>query len=462
MASKSLEKGDLDQRAPVAPVVSRRSILRKGAVAVGGGAATLLAGGTASGSQARPSSGQTPANRQDRVFRAFVRYRTGASLQQLKLHPIGGRQVVIRTEASQCCYSVVNAMLGTANTPDATIIGHGGVGIVEEIGPMVKRVQVGDRVIVPVKPQCGACYQCLRGRGDQCAFSGGERPLTPFAEMQDGTPVLQVMNIGGPSELMVVFEEWCCPVFTQVPAVELSMLGCVAGTGLAAGATFVPIDPGSDVVVLGAWPVGLAAVQAARIKGAAQVIVVEPIKYRRDVALKVGATTVLDPNAEGDKLLETIRELCKGPTDRRFAGGRNWAATAAATGRGPDFIFEAVGGDQFPPTVERGPDPTGLLSLQQAWDLIPGGGHLVTLGVGQSGNVTFPAGQWSNRGKTHHGGQYGGVSMMRDLPTFVRLIEHGLFDAKSLATSTFPLERTREAFQAVANRTTVAAVIVFD
>jgi Zn-dependent alcohol dehydrogenase len=63
--------------------------------------------------------------------------------------------------------------------------------------------------------------------------------------------------------------------------------------------------------------------------------------------------------------------------------------------------------------------------------------------------------------KSHHPSQYGGCHMMRDLPRYARLIERGLFDAKSMITSTWRLEQTREAYQAVADRTTVAAVIVF-
>jgi len=75
--------------------------------------------------------------------------------------------------------------------------------------------------------------------------------------------------------------------------------------------------------------------------------------------------------------------------------------------------------------------------------------------------ISFPAGQWSNSSKTHHPGNVAGASSLRDVPRFVRLIESGLFNAKALATATFPLDRAREAFQVTADRTTVAAVVVF-
>ena len=93
----------------------------------------------------------------------------------------------------------------------------------------------------------------------------------------------------------------------------------------------------------------------------------------------------LDPNAEGAGLVEKIRELCKGPTNRRFAGGRAWGDDIFAVPRGPDFTIEAVGGDAFAPKAEAGPDPTGILPLQQAWEFTRAGGHIVTLGFGQRG-----------------------------------------------------------------------------
>jgi len=432
-------------------VETRRSILRKGATAAAGGVAL----------QANRVAGQTRGSSAGRKFRAFVRYRTGAQVEDLTLLPIQPREVVIRTQASAVCYTIVGQVLGTNNTARPSIPNHSGMGVVEEIGPLVKRVQVGDRVIIPGTPQCGQCYHCLQGRSDWCQFLS-TAPAHAMAEMPDGTPVFETGALGGLSELMVVAEEYCCPVFTDVPAAELCLLGDTAGTGLAAGHNLAEIQPGWDVVVLGAGPVGMGAIQSARIAGAAQIIAVEPIRYRREVALKVGATLALDPIAEGNGLVDKIRELCKGKTDRRFAGGRAWGDDLFAVPRGPDFTIEAVGGDQFPPKVERGPDPTGILPLRQAWEFTRAGGHIVTLGFGQRGDVSFPASSFANRGRTFHAGQQGGLNMMRDLPRYVRLIEKGLFDAKSLVTATYPLERAKEAVQAVADRTTLGAVVVFE
>jgi S-(hydroxymethyl)glutathione dehydrogenase/alcohol dehydrogenase len=428
--------------------ISRRGLLKSAA-----------AGGFALSPQSSTAQAQRP-SASGRPFRAFVRRGTGTSVEELRLLPIQPREVVVRTEASGVCYTIVGQVLGTNNVTRPQIPNHSGMGVVEEVGPLVKRVQVGDRVVIPGTPQCGQCYHCLQGRSDWCQFLS-TNPPHPIAEMADGTAVFEGAALGGLSEIMVVTEEYCCPVFTNLPASELTMLGDTVGTGLAAGMNLAPIEPGSDVVVLGCGPVGLGAVQAARIKGAGQIIAVEPIKSRRDVALQLGATTVLDPNVEKNNLVERIREHCKGKTDRRFAGGRAWGDDLFAVARGPDFTIEAVGGDVFPPKVEVGPDPTGILPLQQAWEFTRAGGHIVTLGFAQRGNVSFPASSFANRGRTIHAGQQGGLNMLRDIPRFVTLMEKGVIDMKPIVTATYPLERTREAVQAVADRIIVAAVITF-
>src|SRR3954464_7198236 len=193
--------------------VSRRGLLKSTALAA------IVAG---SGSL----MGQAPAVVTARRFRGWVTRGGGTNrttLQELTLRPVSGRQIVVRAEATNLCYSNVGAVLGLqANLAPpaaagargavpapaaggapaaprgggqaggrALIQGHGGVGIVEAIGSEVRRVQVGDRVCVSGTPQCGNCYQCLRGRADMCQFLSRQGPndLFAIADMSDGTPV---------------------------------------------------------------------------------------------------------------------------------------------------------------------------------------------------------------------------------------------------------------------------------
>jgi S-(hydroxymethyl)glutathione dehydrogenase/alcohol dehydrogenase len=440
---------------------SRRGILTKGIAAAAGGAALAAQAGKL-GAQSKPAS-------PGRKFRGWVSRGTGpgrTSLQELTLRPIGGRQVVVRTEATNLCYSNSSDVLGLpggfpALERMALIQGHGGVGIVEAVGPEVRRVQAGDRVCVSGTPQCGSCYQCLRGRADMCQFLGRQGPsdLVPIADMRDGTPVFANSHIGGLAELMVTFEEWVVPIFTKAPAAELGMVcGCVsvAGLGCTTSQVLALVEPGSIVAVVGAGPVGLSAIQGARISGASTIIAVEPIRVRREVALKVGATHVLDPNVEGDKLVEKVRQLSSGPNNRLWAGGRDSGGLLG--GAGADFVVEAVGADRAKPKLEAGPDPTGIVPMRQAYEMCAPGGHIITTSLPR-GTISFPAVFFSIGGRTHHAGQAGGASPMRDIPRFVEMLDKGQYDAKSLATTVVKIEGMLEAYQQVLDRTTVTAIM---
>jgi S-(hydroxymethyl)glutathione dehydrogenase/alcohol dehydrogenase len=460
--------------------MTRRKLLETGMTAAAAGATGLLAAPEAA---AQPI--QAPAVITRRRFRAWVSRGDGqgrTTLQDVTLRPISGRQVVVRTEATNLCYSNAPAVLGQVPVPGAppapvsalappagarrmndmaVIQGHGGVGIVEAVGPEVRRVRVGDRVCVSGTPQCGSCYRCLRGRSDMCQFLSaiGADDLVAIADMADGTPVFENSHIGGLAELMVTPEEWVVPIFTSADAVGLGMAcSCVSVAGLAAATSvnLAPVEPASIVAVVGCGPLGLSAIQGARIAGASTIIAIDPIRVRRELALRIGATHALDPNVERDNLPLKVRELTTWPTDRLWSGGRNPAGRRP--GAGADFVIEAAGADQFPPRLEAGPDPSGIQPMQHAYQMCSLGGHVITTSLVR-GNITLPGNTFSIGGITHHGGQAGGASPMRDIPRFVRFLETGQFDAKALATLVVPLTRMLEAYEQVAYRTTITAIM---
>jgi S-(hydroxymethyl)glutathione dehydrogenase/alcohol dehydrogenase len=451
--------------------VSRRGLLKSTALAA------FVAG---SGSL----MGQAPAVVTARRFRGWVTRGGGTNrttLQELTLRPVSGRQIVVRAEATNLCYSNVGAVLGLqANlalpaagaTPAAPrgggqgggralIQGHGGVGIVEAVGSEVRRVQVGDRVCVSGTPQCGNCYQCLRGRADMCQFLGRQGPndLFAIADMQDGTAVYANSLIGGLAEVMVTNEEWVVPIFTKAAAADLGMVcSCVsvAGLGATTSPTLALVQPASIVAVVGCGPLGLSAIQGARIAGASTIIAIDPISKRREVALKVGATHALDPGSYRNDIVQRVRALSSGPNNRLWSGGRDSGGLLG--GAGADFVIESAGADAVTPRVEPSPDPTGILALQTAYDMCAPGGHIVTTSLPR-GNITLSAVTFAIGGKTHHAGQAGGANPMRDIPRMVELLDKKQYDAKSLATTVVPLQGMIDAYEEVAYRTTVTAIM---
>ena len=445
--------------------LTRRRVLKAGATALGGGTA-LLTGMPAVDAQNAQAPAVLTNTQTGRTFRGLVRHDSTLDVQQMRLLPTDPRQVVIRSTAVAPCYTIVRGALSTNPIQRAEVPNHCGFGVVEAVGAMVKRVQVGDRVLVAGTSQCGQCYQCLHGRPDYCQFTffsnaPGVEAFPPFAQMLDGTPVYAQAGIGGMSEIMTAFEEYCVPLFTDLPAAQLTLLGDQLASGFAAGHADMRFEPGSDVVVFGAGPVGLGAVQAARVTGAGQVIVVDPIKYRRDFSMTLGATMTLDPNADGDGIVERIREICRGPNDRRFAGGTTWGRAAnAVISRGADFVVEAAGYQAHPPKVETQPDPTNVKTVLQAWDCTRAGGHTMLMGFTLQ-PVPFPGASLALFGRTIHPGQQGGLHVMCDIPRYVKLIEKGKIDATSVITKKYTLDEGRQAIQDTGERTIITAVIEF-
>jgi S-(hydroxymethyl)glutathione dehydrogenase/alcohol dehydrogenase len=458
--------------------VSRRSVLKRGvAAAAAGGASALIGGGPAAAQQGAPAVvTNTQAGRRIRAFVKLDRVDV-PSVQTVRLRALGSRMVAVRTEAAQTCYSSVGQVLVPSATAPAriTVVGHGGVGIVEAVGADVFAIRPGDRVLVAFAAHCGWCYNCTQMRADQCLNSNmlqsGE-PI-PMGDSEDGKPVYGGSN--GMAEVMIVNQERLIPIFSDVSSAELAMLPCVGNAGLGMVMAKTPIEPGSDVVVFGAGPVGLAAIQGASIKGAARIIVVEPIRYRRELALKLGGSDGVDPwqynqrsgpvanfgaiNGDfyKDALVDHIREMVKPKTDRTFAGG----------GRiGPDHVVEAAGGNMYggvvtKPSAGGGPDPSGMTVLSQAWHLCSQAGTAVTCSIGfpPGAMVQIPANQFCDGAKHWRGGTGGGTNIRRDVPRYVRLMEAGKLNMKVMAQRTYPLSQATEAYRVAMNREVVATIV---
>jgi S-(hydroxymethyl)glutathione dehydrogenase/alcohol dehydrogenase len=437
---------------------SRRDILKGAATLVGGGAAVIAGGSTAGFAQAPAVITGWKQATLGRKFSALTRHGTTIDVQELTMAQLHPRQLVVRAQAAQACYTLVNVLDAPNLMParNANIFGHGGVGIVEEVGPAVKRVQPGDRVLITQTAQCGECYNCLRARVSHC-HSAFNRPNNPIATMRDGTPVL--WSLSGFSELIVAWDEHAIPIVSNHDAAELSMITCVGVCGL--GMTMVgayPVDPGSSVVVFGVGPVGLASVQGARIQGATAIIAVDPIEYRRDLAAKVGATATVDPNAfeNEEALIAKLREMTVNPFQ-----GRPLAGGMSPMEAGPDYVIEAVGGERYPPKVERAREPQGIEVLHTVHTLCPPGGVMKTSSGGQPGNFTVGAQAWSNSAKIHVPGNMAGVQMKRDLPRWTRLMEKGQINGAAMVGVRAPLDRWRDVVEASAYRTAITGVVTF-
>lgn len=169
------------------------------------------------------------------------------------------------------------------------IAGHEVAGEVVALGPGVRRLGVGDRVAVNAVVGCGRCPECRAGRFARCAKRPGK-------------------DVGnGFGEFLVAPERNCLPLDEAVDYVAGVLIFDNWGTPFAA-LERAGVAQGDDVVVSGCGPIGMGAVGVAKLRGAF-VIAVDPLEYRRQAALRMGADETIEP---GDGAADAVRELTSG------------------------------------------------------------------------------------------------------------------------------------------------------
>ena len=219
--------------------VTRRNALEAGAAALGGGAA-LLSGGASAAQNAQAPAVLTGSRRAGRsagssatTARSTSRRCGSADRPAAGGDPFAGGGALLHDRARRARHQLRSGAPRCRTTAASASS--------RPWAPMVKRVQVGDRVVVAGTSQCGQCYQCLQGRPGLLPVhvllerAGRRARFPPFAELRDGTPVYAQAGIGGMSEVMTAFEEYCVPVFTDLPAAQLTLLGDQLASGFAAG-----------------------------------------------------------------------------------------------------------------------------------------------------------------------------------------------------------------------------------
>lgn len=405
----------------------------------------------------------------DAPFRGWVRHGTEFAIRDLTLKPRRPHEVVIRNMAAQACYTIVENVSTLPNHQErAKSPGHGAMGIVVEVGPQVRRVEVGDRVVTPVTPSCGTCYSCVRGEWYACGhkndieFAHPDNPA--FATLSDGTEVWQD-HTGGFAELAVCPEPWVVPVNdSSLSDVELASLACVPGPGWAFGLIGMPIEISSSVAVIGAGPLGLSIIQSARMMGARLIIAVEPIVHRRDAARAAGAHVVIDPDEDDVDVVATIRELCGPDHENMAAGGK--PNVGFYDGRGADHVFEAVGRTFGDPTMGLPLDPTGAQAVTWGFQSTRRAGTFVHTGWTAPTNDpslwAAAPGPFDYHAKSYLSAAYGGGNVLRDIPRLAKLIENGYLDAKALVDPVMSWEQGDVALWHSLNRDKLLPIITFE
>jgi S-(hydroxymethyl)mycothiol dehydrogenase len=231
-------------------------------------------------------------------------------VEEITLDPPGPHEVQVRVEACGVCHTdlhVVEADGWGMRFP--ILLGHEGAGVVEEIGEGVTGVAPGDQVVIAWRAPCGdACRACKRGDRRRC--SNNLRAKRRVHRAADGALLTPVLRSGAYADRAIVHEACAVKVPEALPVEQACLLACGFSTGAGAALWSTPVHEGSSVAVIGCGGVGLAVIQGARLAGAAQIVAVDVIQEKLELARGFGATDVVDGSA-GDSIAQ-VRELTDG------------------------------------------------------------------------------------------------------------------------------------------------------
>lgn len=354
------------------------------------------------------------------------------SIEEVEWFTDDPKRVIVKTHASPFCSTDVKNWKGQLYKIPPTILGHASIGEIVHLGKDVEGFRVGQRVSVPGTPECGRCYYCSIGEPWQCSelFDlGGIYP--DVAQGDDGALISCAGCVGGYAEYMSISMNQIFPIESDLDSVTLSMLGCGITAGVGSIFNVAKVKPGESVAIVGAGHLGLWAVQAARLAGASDVIVLEWHEGRRKLAEEFGADAVIDPGQHFELADDAVAEV------KRLTGGR-----------GADVALEAAG----PTAAQR----LALLSSRR-------GGRVVTTGFEVGGaQLTIPQVETALQSRQILSSQNGQVHMRSDLQRYTELVERGQLRVGPILTRTYDVSELDVVRDNSGSFDDVCGVIVFD
>jgi alcohol dehydrogenase len=225
---------------------------------------------------------------------------TPIAVRQLTLDPPGPTECLVQIEAAGICHSDLSVVTGDRVRPVPMLLGHEAAGRVVEIGSEVTDVRVGQRVIMTFLPRCETCKACRTGGRVPCEIgsvrnNAGQLFSGDVRLHDDHGDVLHHLGVSAFADHAVVDQRSLVPIADDVPADIAALFGCAVLTGGGAVWNIAKPAPGSSLAVLGLGGVGMAAVLTALAEPDVEVIAIDPLAAKRDLAARLGAHRTLTP-----------------------------------------------------------------------------------------------------------------------------------------------------------------------
>jgi S-(hydroxymethyl)glutathione dehydrogenase/alcohol dehydrogenase len=347
--------------------------------------------------------------------------------------------VILRVTSTAICGSDLHILDGGIPQMSDMIMGHEFMGIVEEVGPSVKNLKRGDRVVVPFPIACGHCFFCNHGASPHCENSNYEH-YGPQGDLLDnkGAALFGYTDLyggysGGQAEYVRVPYADISPriVPDNMTDEQVLFLTDIFPTGWSA-IDWAQMKGGEVVAIFGSGPVGLMAQKAAWINGASRVIAIDPVDYRLKRAKDVNKVETLNPNDVD--VIAAIREM--------------------TGGRGADVCVDAVGFEAERSFLEKVKatinfEKGTVKVMEMCFEAVRRGGTVTVVGVYGTPFDNFPVHRMFDKGITIKQGQ---APVLNYIDHLIDLVKTEKVILDDIISHTLPLSEAAHGYDIFKNK----------
>ena len=353
------------------------------------------------------------------------------SIEEIEIGDPHRGEVKVQLEASGMCHSDHHLVTGGIPMAGFPVLGgHEGAGIITEVAPGVEDLAVGDHVVLSFVPACGKCPSCQVGLRNLCdvgagALFGASVSDGSFRVQARGQNVYPMALLGTFSPYVVVHRTSVVKIDSSIPFQVACVVGCGVTTGYGSATHTAQVRPGEDVAIVGIGGVGVSALQGTANSGARYIFAIDPEEWKRDQALKFGATHVYNSveaaligiaevtaGAMAKKVIVTVGEVDGHDVDK-------WMSITAKAGT---CVLTAVG---------------SMLDTQVTLNL-----SMLTL-----------------LQKNLQGTLFGGANPYHDIPLLLTMYKAGKLNLDDMVTHQYRLEQINEGYRDMLEGSNIRGII---
>ena len=339
-------------------------------------------------------------------------------------------EVQIQMHAAGMCHSDYHLTTGATPIGLPALGGHEGAGVVTKVGKGVTGIAEDDHVILAFIPACGECPPCLKGFRSLCdrgaVLLGGKAIADGTSRVRAGSHDVSPMNLLGTfAPYMTVHKDSVVKIDPVVPFESAAILGCAVPTGFGSATNVAQVAPGETVAIVGVGGIGMSALQGAVLSGAKHVIAIDPVDFKREQAIKFGATHVY----------ESMSSAIAPMIDLTYGLMADKVIVAVGEMRG-EMVEEAM-----------------ILTAKTGTCVLTGMGSMLDV------DVKLNLFLFTMLQKTLKGNIFGGGNSHVETPRLVGLYKSGLLKIDEMVTSTYRLEDINQGYQDMLDGKNIRGVI---